>query len=137
MTKVIVLTGGSSGIGQAAAKLLAEQGNLVYELSRSGKDGENIRHLTVDLAEEAEIARAFARIGQEAGHIDVLINNAAMGIAGPVELTGSPEARYLFDINFFGVFLCAKYALPWLRAGGSGARIINISSVAEIGRAHV
>lgn len=132
MAKVIVLTGGSSGIGQAAARLLAEQGNLVYELSRSGGEARNIRHLTVDLAKEAEIAQAFACIGREAGHIDALINNAGMGISGPVELTESQEARCLFDIDFFSAFLCAKYALPWLRAAGSGARIINISSVAAV-----
>jgi len=132
MKKVIVLTGGSSGIGRATAKLLAEAGHQVYELSRSGADGPNIRHLTVDLTEEEQIAAAFQRIGQEAGRIDVLINNAGMGISGPVELTTSSDARYQLDIDFFAAFFCIKYALPWLRQAQQGARIINISSLAGI-----
>jgi len=132
MKKIIVVTGGSSGIGRATVQRLAGEGHQVYELSRSGVDGPNIRHLTVDLAEEEQIAAAFQRIGQEAGHIDALVNNAGMGIFGPVELTASSDARYQLDIDFFAVFFCIKYALPWLRKAEKGARIINISSLAGI-----
>lgn len=132
MSKVIVITGGSSGIGLAAARLLAKEGNQVYELSRSGVDNGVIRHLDVDLAKEEQIAQAFARIGGEAGHIDVLVNNASMGIFGPVELTESEDARYQLEVSFFAVFLCCKYALPWLRQAKGGARILNISSLAGV-----
>lgn len=132
MSRIVVITGGSSGIGLAAAQAFAKAGDRVYELSRSGADAESIRHIQADLADEAQIESAFAAIGAEAGRIDILINNAGWGISGPLETTDSAAARQLFDIDFFAAFLCAKYALPWLRQAGSGAKIINISSVAAV-----
>lgn len=131
MQRVVVISGGSSGIGKALADLYIEQGDQVYELSRSGTDRPGLTHLTVDLRKETQIAAAMERIGQESGRIDLLLNNAGMGISGALERTESDQARLLFDVDFFAVYLCCKYALPWLRQSTDG-RIINTSSVASV-----
>lgn len=112
MQRVVVISGGSSGIGKALADLYIEQGDQVYELSRSGTDRPGLTHLTVDLRKETQIAAAMERIGQESGRIDLLLNNAGMGISGALERTESDQARLLFDVDFFAVYLCCKYALP-------------------------
>lgn len=132
MSRVILITGGSSGIGMAAAQLLSSQGDTVWELSRHDAGLPGIRHISVDLRDETRLAAAIAEIGAASGHIDVLINNAGMGISGPLELTELDAARRLFELDFFAAAACVKYALPWLRAAGAGAKIINISSVAAV-----
>lgn len=131
MQRVTVISGGSSGIGKALAARFASAGDIVYELSRSGKDGPGVKHITVDLRQEEEIIRAMEQIGREQGRIDLLLNNAGMGISGALEMTESEDARCCFDVDFFGVFLCCKYALPWLRNSQDG-RIISTSSVAAV-----
>ena len=131
MQRVVVISGGSSGIGKALTELYIAQGDQVYELSRSGMDRPGLVHLTVDLRQEAQIAAAIERIGREAGRIDLLLNNAGMGVSGALERTESAQARLLFDVDFFAVYLCCKYALPWLRQSTDG-RIITTSSVAAV-----
>lgn len=128
MGKVVVITGASSGIGRATAGLLAREGYLVYDVSRSGVSTPELRHVTADVTSEAQVAAAMQEICSEAGSIDILVNNAGMGISGPVEFTALADARRIFDVNFFGAFLCTKACLPYLRA--SGGRIVNLSSVA-------
>ncbi len=130
MSRVVVITGGSSGIGKALVERLSRAGDTVYELSRSGADSEGVRHLSVDLTDEAQIVAALAEIGRREDHIDLLVNNAGMGISGAVETTAAADAKRLFDVDFFAAFLCSKYALPLLRP--VGGRIINVSSVAAV-----
>ena len=105
MQRVVVISGGSSGIGKALTELYIAQGDQVYELSRSGMDRPGLVHLTVDLRQEAQIAAAIERIGREAGWIDLLLNNAGMGVSGALERTESAQARLLFDVDFFAVYL--------------------------------
>jgi len=128
--KTAVITGGSSGLGKAAAELFACHGWQVYELSRSGKDGENIRHIYCDMAESSSIQAAFAQIADAAPDIDLLINNAGMGIAGAAELQEEADVRRIIEVDMIAPWLCAKAALPLLRK--NGGRIINISSVAAV-----
>jgi NAD(P)-dependent dehydrogenase (short-subunit alcohol dehydrogenase family) len=129
MGAVVVVTGGSSGIGKSTAALFARQGCTVYELSRSGRDENGVTHITADVTSQAELRAAFAEIFVREGRIDLLVNNAGMGISGAVEFTDPVQAYRIFDVNFFGVFLCCREALPYLRQT-PGARIINLSSVA-------
>lgn len=129
MGKVVVITGGSSGIGRAAAGLFAEKGCTVYELSRSGRDEGKIRHLTADVSKQDEVESAMRAVFDAEGRIDLLVNNAGMGISGAVEFTDSADARRIMDVNFFGAFFSAKAALPYLRYS-QNPQIINISSVA-------
>ena len=129
MSKTAVVTGGSSGIGRATAKLLAQKGYTVYEFSRSGKAEGEIRHLTVDVTDEAQVRAAFRQVSADTGRLDLLVNNAGMGISGAIEFTELSEARRIFDVNFFGVFICIKEALPYLRKT-KDSQIINVSSAA-------
>ena len=131
MKRIVVITGGSSGIGQATAAVFAAAGDTVYELSRSGVSQGNIRHLDCDLTDSAQIAAAFAAISAAEPRIDILINNAGIGVSGATEAISEEEARQLMDVDFFAAWLCAKQALPLLRHSDD-ARIINISSVAAV-----
>lgn len=129
MEKVVVITGGSSGIGKAAAALFAKDGNKVYELSRSGKGGGGVNHITADVTKQEEVFSAFETIGKTEGRVDVLVNNAGVGVSGVLEFTPQEEAKHIFDVNFFGTLFCCQAALPYLRKSSDG-RIINLSSVA-------
>lgn len=129
MGNVVVITGGSSGIGKSTAALFARKGSTVYELSRTGKTENNVTHITADITKPEEIEKAFNQIFETEGRLDLLINNAGMGISGAIEFTELSQAHRIFDVNFFGTFLCCKTALPYLRKT-PGARIINLSSVA-------
>ena len=131
MIKTAVITGGSSGIGRETAKLLSENGFRVFEFSRSGEDEGKVRHLTVDVTDEAQVALAMETVFAETGRLDLLVNNAGMGISGAVEFTELEDAKRIFDVNFFGVLLCSKQALKYLRQT-PGSQIINISSVAAV-----
>lgn len=129
MGHVVVITGGSSGIGKATAALFAQKGHTVYELSRTGKSENGVTHITADITKLEEVQAAFAEVFAREGRLDLLINNAGMGISGAVEFTELQAAKRIFDVNFFGTFLSCREALPYLRRT-KGARIINLSSVA-------
>jgi len=130
MSGTVVITGVSGGIGRATAELFARSGYTVYGLSRRAGDIEGVRYISTDVTDEASVKSAFERIKSEAGAIDILINNAGFGISGATEFTSLEDAKRLFDVNFFGGFLCSKYAIPLMRE--KGGRIINISSAAAI-----
>ena len=127
--KVAVVTGGSSGIGKAAARALLERGCTVYEFSRRGADADGIRHVTCDVSDEAQVTAAVAQVIAAEGRIDILINNAGFGISGAAEFTDNEQAKHLLDVNLFGMVNCARAVLPQMRKQGIG-RIVNVSSVA-------
>lgn len=126
---VAVVTGGSSGIGKAAAELFAQNGYRTYEFSRSGSDSENITHITADMTDEQSVSAAVDRVMDECGKIDVFVCNAGWGISGAVEFTEVEAAKRLFDINFFGALRCIRKVVPILREQRSGS-IVCLSSVA-------
>ena len=128
-SKVAVITGGSSGIGRAAALALLDRGCTVYEFSRRGTDNGGMRHITCDVSDEAQVASAVAQVIEAEGRIDILINNAGFGISGAAEFTDNAQARRLLDVNLFGMVNCCRAVLPQMRAQGGG-RIVNVSSVA-------
>jgi len=127
MRKVIVITGGSSGIGLSTVKALRQQGCKVYELSRRASSDPD--HVCTDITDEAQIESALRIILQKEDHVDVVINNAGFGISGAVEFTDTKEAQKQFDVNFFGMVRVNHTFLPQFRKQGYG-RIVNISSVA-------
>ena len=129
MKKVVVITGGSSGIGLKLAEIFLEKDFLVYNLSRTAGNS-SAKFIATDITDEESVKKAFEHIGSESGHIDILVNNAGCGISGAVEYTPLPEAKRQFDVNFFGMFTCVKYALPLLKK--SKGRVLNISSAAAI-----
>ena len=130
MNRIIVITGGTSGIGLETAKKLAARGCTVYELSRRDSGtAQGVKHITADVTDEKQVSAAVAQIVSEAGRIDVLINNAGFGISGAIEFTDTADAQRQFDVNFFGMVRMNRAVLPVMRAQGGG-RIISMSSVA-------
>lgn len=127
MTKIIVITGASAGIGKATAEMLKKEGHKVYSLSR--RDIPGILYIKTDVSKYEEVKRAIDEIIYKEGRIDILINNAGMGISGAIENTDVLDAEKLFDINFFGLVFATKEVLPHMRKNGGGL-ILNISSVA-------
>ena len=130
MKKVVLLTGASSGIGAVTAKYLAEKGFSVYGTSRNpGKHNENFELIKLDVLDVSSIEQAVAMIIKKEGQLDVLINNAGMGITGPIEETPTEEMRRVFDTNLFGAIEMMKAVLPQMREQGEGI-IINVTSIA-------
>ena len=130
MDKVAVITGGTSGIGLAAAQELSKNGFQVYTVSRHiPAYASTLRHLQADVTDEAQTAAVIHAVQKKEGHIDLLINCAGFGISGAIEFTATEDAKKQLDVNFFGMVNACKAALPLMRKAGKG-RIINISSVA-------
>ena len=135
--KVVLVTGASSGIGQAVAQLMAKEGFAVYGTSRRaeyqqiGADDEAYTMLPMTLEDEASIEAAVQYIKERHGRIDVLVNAAGSGIAGAVEETTAAEARTQFDVCFFGIVSVLSSVLPIMREQGSGT-VINIGSMASV-----
>jgi NAD(P)-dependent dehydrogenase (short-subunit alcohol dehydrogenase family) len=132
-TKVIVVTGASSGIGTATARLLKEQGHIVYGAARNlGRlielRQEGIRPIEMDLVDEASMQNAISHIIGKEGRIDVLVNNAGYGSYGALEDVSMAEARRQFEVNVFGGAHLTQLVLPHMRKQGNGT-IINVSSV--------
>lgn len=132
--KVILVTGASSGVGAAIAGQLCQAGHKVYGTSRNPSDvlknGERrITYLAMDVTREASIQTAVEEIISQEGHIDVLVNNAGMGIAGPLELTSATEAALQMDTNFTGSVAVTRAVLPFMREKNGGS-ILSISSLA-------
>jgi len=130
MSKVAVVTGGSSGIGLSTAKMLAKEGYIVYELSRHGSGFGPVRHITADVTDEVTLRAAFEAIYEKEGRLDLLVNNAGFGISGAIEFTSVEDVRHLFDVDFLGPLCCIQLALPYLRE--SRGRIVNVSSMAAL-----
>lgn len=129
MSKIAVVTGGTSGIGKETALFLAKNGCTVYELSRRAEGVAGLRHISADVTDEASVRRAVEQILQEAGQIDILVNNAGFGISGAVEFTDTEEAERQFNVNFFGMVRMNRSVIAAMRSRGGG-RIVNLSSVA-------
>ncbi|XMB72809.1 SDR family NAD(P)-dependent oxidoreductase [Mycoplasmatota bacterium WC30] len=130
MSKVIVVSGASSGIGKLTAEYFHKQGNKVIGLSRSyPKNQYNYNYVLCDLGKSEAIDKAVLDIKKLTDHIDVLINCAGIGISGAVEYTTLKEANKIFQVNVVGQFHFTKVLLPLLREAKK-AKIINIGSVA-------
>jgi NAD(P)-dependent dehydrogenase (short-subunit alcohol dehydrogenase family) len=129
--KVIVITGASSGIGEATARLLAQNGYRVFGGVRDPRRAKSILGVkfgTVDVTDDSSVGNFVDWVLSEAGKIDVLINNAGISLIGPVENTSVAEATAVFNTNVFGPLRMIRAVLPSMRAARSGL-IINISSV--------
>ncbi len=130
--KVILVTGGSSGLGQAMCKRLAAQGHTVFGTGRSVEDGqqqEGFTLLRMDITDDATVRAGVESALRRAGRIDVLVNNAGLGIQGPASDIEPDMAMRLIDTNLLGAHRLCRAVLPAMRAQGKGL-IINITSVA-------
>lgn len=127
--RVILITGGSSGLGAAMCRCLARGGHTVFGTSRKEGTGEGFELLRMDIRDEASVQEAVAGIVSRYGRIDVLVNNAGVGVQGPVEDIDPALAREAFDVNVIGALRVCRAVLPGMRAQGHGL-IINVSSIA-------
>ncbi|MGW4094619.1 oxidoreductase [Nocardia sp. NPDC004750] len=132
-TKTALVTGASSGIGEATARKLAGLGYTVYgaarrtdRLQKLAADG--IKPLAMDVTDDASATAGIAQIVAETGRIDVLVNNAGYGSYGAIEDVPLDEARYQFEVNVFGAARLAQLVLPHMREQRSGT-IVNITSM--------
>lgn len=128
MKKVVVITGGTSGIGESTAKLFDKNGDTVVVLARKNSNHSK-NFFMCDVSNEVMVQDVFQKIYQTFGNIDILINNAGYGISGAVELIDDQTMQNLFEVNFYGVVNCSKYCLPYMK---EGAKIINISSACAL-----
>lgn len=131
--KVVLITGTAYGIGKSTAELLIEKGHIVY-----GGDilvEENLylndiggTALEMDVTNQEHIDKAINQIISEQGRVDVLVNNAGLGVYGAIEDVSMEDIYYQYDVNLFGLARVTKAVLPYMREKESGL-IINISSV--------
>jgi NAD(P)-dependent dehydrogenase (short-subunit alcohol dehydrogenase family) len=129
MQKVILITGASSGLGKASAEYLSSLGHKVYGASRKPPVGPtSFEFLEMDVTNKSSIDNAINKVLAEEKRIDVLFNNAGMGIAGAIEDCSDEEIKLQFDTNFFGVLNVCKAIIQPMRANGGGL-IINTSSL--------
>lgn len=126
---VAIVTGASSGIGRATAQALQKAGFRVFGTSRrpAPERSGDVTMLTCDVADEASVAKLVEEVLARAGRIDLLVNNAGVGLFGGAEESSLAQAQALFNVNVFGVIRMTNAVLPIMRRQGKG-RIINLSS---------
>ena len=130
--KIVLITGGSSGIGKSIGNYLKSKGHKVYGTTRNLSnypDFSDFDLLELDVRNTDTISIAIAQLMDKEGRLDVLINNAGVGITGPIEETPHEEILKTFETNFHGPLHMVKAVLPQMRKQGSGL-IINITSIA-------
>ena len=136
MSRAVVITGTSTGIGRACAERMAEEGWTVYAGVRKDDDGEalkasaggDVRPLILDVTNDDHISALRARLGEELGGdgLDGLVNNAGVSEGGPIETVSDDAWRWHFDVNVFGVLKMTRECLPLLRT--ARGRVVNIGS---------
>ena len=131
MNKVVLITGGSSGIGKSIGEFLHHKGFVVYGTSRNPDRILNsvFPLVALDVRDADSIHSAVAKVIATSGRLDIVINNAGVGITGPLEEIPMAEIKNNFETNFFGPIEVIKAVLPQMREQKSGL-IINITSIA-------
>jgi short-subunit dehydrogenase len=127
--RIALITGASSGIGRSTAIALRETGYTVFGTSRKPvADFNGVTMLVCDVTSDDSVTQMVTSVLKQAGHIDLLVNNAGIGLLGAAEESSAAQAQALFDVNVFGVIRVTNAVLPSMRQHQSG-RIINMSSV--------
>jgi NAD(P)-dependent dehydrogenase (short-subunit alcohol dehydrogenase family) len=131
MNKVVLITGGSSGIGKSIGEFLHHKGFVVYGTSRNPERILNsvFPLIALDVRDADSIHAAVAKVIVTSGRLDVVVNNAGVGITGPLEEIPMQEIKNNFETNLFGPIEVMKAVLPQMRSQQSGL-IINITSIA-------
>jgi NADP-dependent 3-hydroxy acid dehydrogenase YdfG len=130
-TRVVLITGASSGIGRATAELLAARGHRVFGGVRAPATTRpltGVELVPLDVRDEASTRACVDEVHRRAGQLDVLINNAGVNLVGAVEETSIGQAQALFDTNVIGVLRMIQAVLPDMRRQGAGL-IVNIGSI--------
>ena len=129
--RTVVITGGTRGIGAAAVRRFAANGDKVYflyekshDLARAMEQETGAVGIQCDVSREDQVKAAFSRVGE----VDVLVNNAGIVDYGPINWVSGETFRRVMDVNVTGMFLCCREALPGMLQKGGGA-IVNLSSM--------
>lgn len=133
MTKTVLVTGASAGIGKATSIYLAQNGYNVYGAARriekmQDLKSHGIKPISLDVTKEESIAACVEQILKESGSIDILVNNAGFGSSGAIEDVSIEDARYQLEVNVFGAMRLTQLVLPIMRQNNYG-KIVNISSI--------
>lgn len=133
MAKTVLVTGASAGIGRATAILLAQNGYNVYGAARRSEKMQDLKNygikpISLDVTQDESVTACVERIFNEAGSIDILINNAGFGSYGAIEDVTMKDAKYQLEVNVYGAMHLTKLVLPEMRQNKYG-KIVNISSV--------
>ncbi len=137
---VVVVTGASTGIGQATAEAYAREGATVVLAARSEgrllrivgdieNEGGRAVPMAVDVTDRSTVFEKMKEVAETQGRIDVLVNNAGIGLLSPVEDMDPAELKRVFEVNLFGLIWCTQAVLPYMKKQNYG-RIVNVSSVA-------
>jgi NAD(P)-dependent dehydrogenase (short-subunit alcohol dehydrogenase family) len=131
--QTILITGCSTGIGRATAERLVAAGHRVYATARTPEsvadlEAKGCRTMALDVTDEASMETAVARIDEEAGGVDSLVNNAGYSQSGAIETLSMEALRRQFETNVFGLVRMCQLVLPAMRARGQG-RIVNLGSM--------
>ena len=134
MKPTVLVTGTSTGIGHATALRLAEEGFTVFAGVRKSSDGRRLQErapgvtpLLLDVTDQGQIEAAAKHLSETAGRLDGLVNNAGVGVTGPVELVSLDSLRWQYEVNVFGQVAVIQAMLPLLRS--AGGRIVTVGSV--------
>jgi NAD(P)-dependent dehydrogenase (short-subunit alcohol dehydrogenase family) len=142
--RIVIVTGASKGIGLELSRALVARGAVVFGFARGEKDlaavhdelGDSFRPIVCDVGSEEQVGAAIRRIIDQEGRVDVLINNAGIGMFGPIEELDSDEWHRMFATNVHGVFYCTRAVVPTMKKqnqdAGFGGHIVNVSSVAGL-----
>ncbi|MBZ9706418.1 oxidoreductase [Mesorhizobium sp. B2-1-8] len=128
--KTAIVTGASSGIGRASAEALARAGFTVFGTSRraTGNGPANVSMLACDVTDGDSVNALVSNVLAQTGRIDLLVNNAGIGLLGGAEESSIAQVQSLFDVNLFGVIRMTNAVLPSMRRRGQG-RVVNIGSI--------
>lgn len=129
--RVILVIGGSSGIGLATASKLADAGHVVYCGARTDCPDERISSLYVDVTRPETVTDCVEKILDETGRIEQLVYSAGFSMAAPVEFAEEEDYRYLYEVNFFGALAAVRAVLPHMRTNSYG-RIALIGSMGGV-----
>ncbi len=131
MSRIVVITGASSGVGLATSKYFAKMGDKVYGLARRPFEEEGIISKICDVTDAETCKKVVKEIIEAEGRIDVLICNAGFGVSGSIENSDMDGVKRMFDVNFFGCVNITRAVLPFMRENGGG-KILHTSSVAGV-----
>jgi NAD(P)-dependent dehydrogenase (short-subunit alcohol dehydrogenase family) len=139
--KAAIITGSAAGIGEAAAGLFVREGARVLVADKNGAAaarvaeslGEAAIAIEVDVSKSADVRRMVDTAVERFGRLDIIANNAGYGIPGTVVTTEEDDWDALMAVNLKGVYLCCKYAIPAMAAGGGGVIVNTASNVATVG----
>lgn len=124
MDRIVVITGGTSGIGKELVGLFQQSNDTVLTLARSVKD-DDVNGYKCDVSDETQVKTCIDDIAKRFGRIDILINNAGFGMSGITELIPISKVKNIFDVNYMGLVNTTNAALPYM---SKGSKVINVAS---------